>query len=68
MPDYADPDRNEISDDTPNVPVMGVRHWRCPNCGQHTFTTLRDQPPDKCDFCADLTTWEFIGSTLQVDD
>jgi len=33
----------------------GLQVWRCLNCGQQHFA---DVPPDTCDFCQDMTTWE----------
>ena len=36
----------------------GCRRWRCPNCGQMTFTLDDAAPDDICAYCDDFTTWE----------
>jgi Bifunctional DNA primase/polymerase, N-terminal/Primase C terminal 1 (PriCT-1) len=42
-----------------------VSIWRCPNCGQQHFA---DVPPEMCDFCQDLTTWQpLVDGRLVVD-
>jgi rubrerythrin len=35
------------------ITTIGI--WRCPNCGQ---TWFGDDPPDVCDFCHAMTTWQ----------
>lgn len=34
--------------------------WRCPNCGQMLFTHGDESPPDTCDYCDDMTTWQRV--------
>ncbi|MDQ7025357.1 MAG: hypothetical protein Q9P01_01125 [Anaerolineae bacterium] len=37
-----------------------VVRWRCPNCGQTLFTAPNDEPPDICNYCRDMTTWQRV--------
>ncbi len=39
-----------------------VERWRCLNCGQQIFVSSVQNPPDVCQFCADMTTWESVGA------
>jgi len=34
--------------------------WICPNCGQTHFTINEEEPPDICDYCHDMTTWQQV--------
>jgi hypothetical protein len=33
---------------------------RCPNCGQNIFVTAEDEPPEICQYCNDMTTWQVL--------
>jgi predicted RNA-binding Zn-ribbon protein involved in translation (DUF1610 family) len=37
-----------------------VVRWRCPNCGQTIFTGIDSEPPDICNYCRDMTTWQRV--------
>ncbi len=34
--------------------------WRCLNCGQNIFVVSDTEPPDICQYCKDMTTWQLI--------
>ena len=36
--------------------------WRCLNCGQLIFVEIDQEPPEICQFCRDMTTWQWIDS------
>ena len=36
--------------------------WRCMNCGQQVFVAVSLDPPDVCQYCRDMTTWQCIES------
>ena len=44
----------------PTVKKERVVRWRCPNCGQTLFTAPDYEPPDICDYCRDMTTWQRV--------
>lgn len=43
--------------DTPSELVR----WRCMNCGQQFFCLPEEEPPDICDYCQDMTTWQQLS-------
>jgi uncharacterized OB-fold protein len=38
-----------------------IARWRCPNCGQMYFCDAKEDPPDMCHYCRDMTTWERLA-------
>jgi hypothetical protein len=50
----ADPPKNNIETLSPRSEIL-----ICPNCGQ-TYAAIFGTPPDKCDYCRDMTTWKPI--------
>jgi uncharacterized OB-fold protein len=44
-----------------------IIRWRCPNCGQTLFTAADDYPPDICDYCKDMTTWQRVQVEVSAD-
>ena len=51
-------DKNGARDKNAGNQEKQTERWRCPNCGQHVFVDARCEPPDICQYCKDLTTWE----------
>jgi len=45
-----------------NDELADIVRWRCLTCGQQHFTTPGQEPPDICDYCQDMTTWERLES------
>ena len=35
-----------------------TEQWRCMNCGQYVFVVVGFDPPDICQYCNDMTTWQ----------
>jgi len=40
-----------------------LTQWRCLTCGQHIFVDVDLAPPDICEYCKDMTTWEHIDKS-----
>jgi len=49
--------RHEIAKGNKRATIV---QWRCPNCGQHIFVVRGLEPPDLCEYCKDMTTWELV--------
>jgi predicted RNA-binding Zn-ribbon protein involved in translation (DUF1610 family) len=45
-----------------------VVRWRCPNCGQTVFTAPDYEPPDICNYCRDMTTWQRVTDDKEKDN
>jgi hypothetical protein len=45
-----------------------VVRWRCPNCGQTLFTAPDYEPPDICNYCRDMTTWQRVEDNEKNND
>lgn len=60
----ADSRREDNSQDNHahNDELADIVRWRCLTCGQQHFTTSDREPPDICDYCKDMTTWELLDS------
>lgn len=43
------------------VPPPRIVRYRCPNCGQLYFCDSESEPPDICQYCRDMTTWQRLG-------
>ena len=44
----------------PNKHLANIRVWQCMNCGQNIFVIIDLEPPDTCEYCEDMTTWQNI--------
>ena len=54
---YWQPD----DDPPPSIQQLSdVQRWYCPNCGQHIFTPIDEEPPEVCAYCEDMTTWQLV--------
>jgi len=59
-----DDDPTQYDDDTDTrTKRSDVEQWRCLNCGQHIFVVIDTDPPDICEYCKDMTTWEHTHKT-----
>lgn len=38
--------------------LTDIEQWRCLNCGQLVFVAAGAEPPDICQYCDDMTTWQ----------
>ena len=38
-----------------------VSRLRCLNCGQLIFVNAGGEPPEVCQYCDDMTTWQALG-------
>lgn len=62
MSHTQDPSEPHDTPDAPTQSKTGIIRWRCPNCGQTLFTARDDDPPDLCDYCDDMTTWQRVAA------
>lgn len=42
-----------------------VQRLRCLNCGQLIFAAAEVKPPEVCQYCDDMTTWQVIDGRMQ---
>ena len=42
----------------PTKHLTHTAQWRCMNCGQYVFVVIDCDPPDVCQYCNDMTTWQ----------
>ena len=43
-----------------------VQRLRCLNCGQLIFAAAETEPPEVCQYCNDMTTWQVIDGQGQL--
>lgn len=56
----TDADNSPCGDEGKPGRDKGVNRLRCLNCGQHIFVAAESEPPEICQYCADMTTWRLI--------
>ena len=50
--------RADLADANTNKHLTHTEQWRCMNCGQYVFVVIDCDPPDICQYCNDMTTWQ----------
>ncbi len=41
-------------------PDNPINRLRCLNCGQQIFVAAETEPPEICQYCDDMTTWQMV--------